>query len=156
MAFEDELKAKLSAKADAAIKGRIAYHEAAHALVGILLGETLISVTMDGHTTFEPLDPSNRDQIVARAKIALAGTVGEAVGMGSSHPGGPKNDFPQAVELLNLLGPDRPRAHELSPEVRQMVLENEQALHRIARALRAEGTLTGDRVKGLSAEPESP
>jgi ATP-dependent Zn protease len=151
-AFEEDLKRRLSAAAAEAIRDHTAYHEAAHALVGVLLGEHLVSVTIEGHTTFEH-DHDEPDRILAHAKIALAGTVGEALGIGGSHPEGPKNDFPQAIELLKRLGPDRPKAQELTPEVKRLVLDNEPALHRIAKALLAEGSLTGDRVKELIAAP---
>jgi ATP-dependent Zn protease len=155
MSFDDDLTARLIAKADAARKRLIAYHEAAHALVGVLLGQELVSVSMDGQTCFTPCS-DDPDQILAHAKIALAGTVGEALGLGGSHPLGPARDFPQAVEMLKRLGPNRPLAQDLSREVKQLLLENEPALHRVAKALMKEGCLNGARVSELLAAPESP
>lgn len=75
--------------------------------------------------------------------------------MNGSHPDGPMNDFPQGCELFNRLGPDRPGAHDLSPEVKQLLLDHEPAVHRIANELLAQGSLTGGRVKELLRELES-
>jgi ATP-dependent Zn protease len=161
MTLEDDINQRLSERLKAevaeAIRGHTAYHEAAHAVVGVRLGEELVSTTITpkGQTTFK-CPPDEPDHILAHAKIALAGTLGEALGMGGSHPDGPKSDFPQAVELLKRLGPDRPRAQDLMPEVKHLVVESEAALHRIAKALQAEGTLTEKRVKELIAATDSP
>jgi hypothetical protein len=145
--FDDEIRERLAAAADSAVRLHIAFHEAAHALAGVLLGQSLDYVTLEGHTLFE--DPSDRESIIAHAKIALAGTVGEAIGIGGSHPDGPRSDFPQAVELLKRIGSDRPRAHDLSAEVKLLVAENEPALRRIAGALLAETTLSGEQARKL-------
>ena len=155
MTLDDDVNDRLHAAAAETKRGHAAYHEAGHALVGTILGQTLLLVTVEGqgHTSFEGVS-DDPDQILAHAKIALAGTVGEALGMGGSHPDGPKSDFAQAAELLKRLGPGHPRAHDLMREVQHLVVENEPALHRIARALLAEGRLTQDRVKELLAEPK--
>ena len=120
---------------------------------------------MEGETRFETdrcntlmnntdeLADDDREHLLARAKIAFAGSAGEAIGCGGAHPLGPESDHKQAWAILKRIGPNRPNAQELNLEVQQLVIDNEAALHRIANALLADGTLTPERVKQLIIAP---
>lgn len=152
---------------------RIAYHEAGHAVMAVLMGREVQSVSLDDQqivlnserlkailAAIGPLSAEDQDHCEQEVKIALGGYGGEVVGLGGpSFVTAYDDDIPKANVVLRALWERAGRkgtANGLQAEVLGILQQNGDALHRVAAALLADGHLTAERVRELVNAPPGP
>src|SRR5207249_8804089 len=94
----DDSMERIRQKAEAVMDRHVAYHEAGHALLAVLLGRSLTLVSLTKRQTVidgKPLEdmlaadevtPEYSDYLLEDVQIAMGGYVGELVGTGKAYP----------------------------------------------------------------------
>jgi ATP-dependent Zn protease len=153
-------------------KRHIAYHEAGHAVMAILMGREVKSVSpKDQRTVLNserlaailgasgPLSAEDREHCEQELKIALAGYGGEVVGLGQpSFVTAYDSDISQGNVVHRALKERAGRegtGNALQDEVIGELTRNRDSLDRVAKALLVEGELTAERVRDL-VKPSTP
>jgi hypothetical protein len=144
------------------IRLHIAHHEAGHALMGVLLGRKLETVSLsEGHTKFSSprledllsstadLNSEEKAFLLDEAKIALSGHLAEIVALGVAHPGGPEFDLLAANRILGRIGLRKGTGAGLQGEIVHVLASHVEALKRIAASLLAENEISQARVVTL-------
>lgn len=147
-------------------KRHIAYHEAGHAVMAILTGREVQSVSLiDRQIVLNSdrllgilaaggvLSPGDQEHCVQELKVALAGYGGEVVGLGEpSFLTAYDDDLPKANRVHRVL---RERAgrkgtgNGLQADVIDDLERHRDSLNRVAEALLVEGKLSAERVRDL-------
>jgi hypothetical protein len=161
MSADDALE-RLRQKSKTLMARRIAYHEAGHAVVAHVYGRELVSISLDeGQTVVrderseailngtDPVSPSDEAHVLQSIKIALAGHLGEIVGLGDAHPASASKDIKKASAMLKRLRGRVPTGLGLQDEVQAELIGKRDVLVRVAEALLAERRLGRERLTEL-------